>query len=103
MVAVTESGKGCLSHGHARNGVRKDMKLKFNKKNDIIRFHVRSDKSWSKPSGRARVGRKVSERELRDRNRIEQIRYEEVRSMTRGLALEKICWEPQSRKCQGVN
>ena len=95
MGAVTESGKGCLSRGQNRNCVRKDMKLKFNKKNDIIRFHVRSDRLWSKPTGRARVGRKVSERELRDRNRIEQIRYEEVRSMTRGLALERFVGNPK--------
>ena len=96
MIAVTESEKGCLSQGHARNGVRKDMKLKFNKKNDIVRYHVKSDRLWSKPSGRARVGRKVSERELRDRNRIEQIRYEEVRSMTRGLALERFVGNPKA-------
>ena len=95
MVAVTEAGKGCLSQGRIRSGVRKDMKLKFNKKSDVIKYHVKSDKLWSKPSGRSRVGRKVSDKELRDRNRIEQIRYEEVRSMTKGLALERFIGNPK--------
>ena len=96
VVAVTEAGRGCLSQGRVRSGVRKDMNLKFNKKNDVIKYHVKSDKLWSKPSGRSRVGRKVSDRELRDTNRIEQIRYEEVRSMTKGLALERFIGNPKA-------
>ena len=96
MVAVTEAGKGCLSQGRVRSGVRKDMKLKFNKKSDVIKFHVKSDKLWYKPSGKSRVGRRVSDKELRDRNRIEQIRYEEVRSMTKGLALERFIGNPKA-------
>ena len=96
MVAVTEAGKGCLSQGRVRSGVRKDMILKFNKKSDVIKYHVKSDKLWCKPSGRSRVGRRVSDKELRDRNRIEQIRYEEVRSMTKGLALERFIGNPKA-------
>ncbi len=96
VVAVTEAGRGCLSQGRVRSGVRKDMNLKFNKKNDVIKYHVKSDKLWSKPSGQSRVGRKVSDRELRDTNRIEQIRYEEVRSMTKGLALERFIGNPKA-------
>ena len=89
VVAVTEAGVGCLSQGRVRSGIKKDLKLKFSKRSDVIKYHVKTDKLWNKPSGRSRVGRKVSEKELRDRSRIEQIRYEEVRSMTRGLALER--------------
>ena len=96
VVAVTEAGRGCLSQGRVRSGVRKDLNLKFNKKNDVIKYHVKSDKLWSKPSGQSRVGRKVSDRELRDTNRIEQIRYEEVRSMTKGLALERFIGNPKA-------
>ena len=95
VVAVTEAGVGCLSQGHVRSGIKKDLKLKFSKRSDVIKYHVKTDKLWNKPSGRSRVGRKVSEKELRDRSRIEQIRYEEVRSMTRGLALERFIGNPK--------
>ncbi len=92
---MTEAGTGCLSQGRVRSGVKKDMKLKFSKRNEVIKYHVKTDQLWSKPSRRPRVGRKVSDKELRDRNRIEQIRYEEVRSMTRGLALERFIGNPK--------
>ena len=95
VVAVTEAGVGCLSQGRVRSGIKKDLKLKFSKRSDVIKYHVKTDKLWNKPSGRSRVGRKVSEKELRDRSRIEQIRYEEVRSMTRGLALERFIGNPK--------
>ena len=95
IVAVTEAGVGCLSQGRVRSGIKKDLKLKFSKRSDVIKYHVKTDKLWNKPSGRSRVGRKVSEKELRDRSRIEQIRYEEVRSMTRGLALERFIGNPK--------
>ena len=72
------------------------MRLKFDKKYDVVKFHVRSDKVWNKPYCRSRMGRKVSERELRDRNRVEQIRYEEVRSMTKRLALERSIENPKA-------
>ena len=93
---MTEAGVGCLSQGRVRSGVRKDLKLKFSKKSDVIKYNVKTEKMWNKPSGRSRVGRKVSDRELRGRNRIEQIRYEEVRSMTRGLALERFIGNPKA-------
>ena len=95
IVAVTEAGVGRLSQGRVRSGIKKDLKLKFSKRSDVIKYHVKTDKLWNKPSGRSRVGRKVSEKELRDRSRIEQIRYEEVRSMTRGLALERFIGNPK--------
>ena len=95
VVAVTEAGVGCLSQGRVRSGIKKDLKLKFSKRSDVIKYHVKTDKLWNKPSGRSRVGRKVTEKELRDRSRIEQIRYEEVRSMTRGLALERFIGNPK--------
>ena len=67
VVAVTEAGVGCLSQGRVRSGIKKDLKLKFSKRSDVIKYHVKTDKLWNKPSGRSRVGRKVSEKELRDR------------------------------------
>ena len=64
VVAVTEAGVGCLSQGRVRSGIKKDLKLKFSKRSDVIKYHVKTDKLWNKPSGRSRVGRKVSEKEL---------------------------------------
>lgn len=42
-----------------------------------------------------RIGNKVSERELKDENRIDQIKYEELRSMVKGLALERSIVNPK--------
>ena len=81
---VSERGRGCLRSANVKNGVRKNLKLKFNKKHDITRFLVHSDKPWSISLNRKGVGRTVSEKELRDRKWIEQIRHEEIRSMTKG-------------------
>ena len=64
------------------------MKLKFNRKHDVVKFHVTSDRNWSKSFNRKRTGRRVSEKEMLDNNRIDQIKYEELRSKVRGLALE---------------
>ena len=95
---MSELGKGCLRNPNVKNCVRKDVKLKFSNQHDGVKFHVHSDKHWSKSVNRKRLRRRVSEKELPDRNRTEQIRFEEVRSMTKALALERFMENPQEGK-----
>ncbi len=92
---VSAADKGCLRQPNSHRRVRKDMKLKFNNKRDVIKFHVDSDRNWSKSFTRKRTGKRVSERELLDSNRIDQIKYEELRSKVRGLALERSIENPK--------
>ena len=92
---VSAVGRGCMKQPSQQRKIRKDMKLKFRKKHDVIKFQVVSDQRWSKSFSRRRTGRRVSEKELLDSNRIDQIRYEELRSKVRGLALERSIENPK--------
>ena len=92
---VSKLDKGCLRQPNLHRRIRKDMKLKFVKKHDVIKYHVHSDHNWSKSFNRKRTGRRVSEKELLDNNRIDQIKYEELRSKVRGLALERSIDNPK--------
>ena len=92
---VSAVDRGCMQQPSQQRRIRKDMKLKFRKKHDVIKFQVVSDQRWSKSFSRRRTGRRVSEKELLDSNRIDQIRYEELRSKVRGLALERSIENPK--------
>ena len=69
--------------------------MKFNNKRDVVKIHVVSDRHWSKTFSRKPIGYRVSEKELKDNNRIDQIEYEELRSMVKGIALEKSIFNPK--------
>lgn len=92
---VSELDKGWVRRSNHHHGIKKDMNLKFNNKRDVVKFHVQSTQSWSKSFCRKRVGKRVSEKELLDENRIDQIKYEDLRSKVRGLALERSIENPK--------
>ena len=73
MSTVSEADRGYLRNPNSQRKVKKDMRLKFSNKRDVVKFHVSSDQSWNKPSSRRRIGRRISEKELLDKNRIDQI------------------------------
>ena len=100
---VSELNKGCLRQSSLQRRIRKDMKLKFMKKHDVIKYHVSSDHNWSKSFNRKRTGRRVSEKELLDDNRIDQIKYEELRSKVRGLALERSIDNPKKGNAKATS
>ena len=89
------SDRGCLRRSDRRGKVSKEKKLKFNSKRNIIKYHVVSDRHWSKAFTRKRIGKRISEKELKDKTRTEQIKYEELRSKVKGLALERSISNPK--------
>ena len=94
-MSISEADRGCLRNPNSQRKVKKDMRLKFSNKRDVVKFHASSDQSWNKQSSRKRIGRRISEKELMDKNRIDQIKYEELRSKLRGLALERAIDNPK--------
>lgn len=92
---VSEIAKGCMKRVDKRDKIPKDKKLKFNNKHDVIKYHAVSDHFWSKAFSRKRIGERVSEKELKDSKRTDQIKYEELRSKVRGLALERSTVNPK--------
>ena len=95
MSTVSEVSKSCIRNHDKHGRVVKDKRLKFNNKRDVIRFHVKSNDYWSKSFSRKRMGKQLTERELRDTTRVEQIKYEELRSIVKGLALERSIEDPK--------
>ena len=94
MSTVSELSRSCIrSDRHGK--VVKDKKLKFNNKRDVIRFHVKSNSYWSKSFSRKRIGKQIDENDLKDTTRVEQIKYEELRSIVKGLALERSIRDPK--------
>ena len=92
---VSEVSKGCLRGHEKSKRITKDRKLKFDNRRDIVKFHVPADRQMRKTFPRKRIGNKISERDLKDKNRIDQIKYEELRSMVKGLALERSISNPK--------
>ena len=82
--------------GHEKHKrVTKDKKLKFNNRRDVIKFNVPADRQLRRTFPKKRIGNKVAEKDLKDKNRIDQIKYEELRSMVKGLALERSIVNPK--------
>ena len=48
-----------------------------------------------------RFGKKVSHEDLVDQNRVDQIKYEELRSMVKGMALERAVINPKKGNAKG--
>ena len=92
---VSKVSVGCLKEHDRSKRVTKDRKLKFDNKRDIVKFHVPADRQLNKTFPRKRINNKMSERDLKDKNRIDQIKYEELRSMVKGLALERSISNPK--------
>ena len=99
---VSEIARSCLRKSSQNNKMKKNKTLKFNNKRDVVKFYVRSNGAWSKSFNRKRFGKKVSHDELVDQNRIDQIKYEELRSMIKGVALERAVINPKKGNAKGT-
>ena len=65
---VSEVSKGCLVRHEKHKKITKDKKLKFNNNRDIIKFHVPADRQMRRTFPKKRIGNKVPEKELKDKN-----------------------------------